>query len=224
MVQENANPFEGTDVPNEPSWRSHDFYNDEAIVARPMVGTATIPSRYSTIQQLWYSKLLQRFRWAQKQHRRRRLLSDPASRSQRAIRENGPVGVPAIELICDANKSSSFGMLKDLTEAVDSMHRKDTLQSILQVGRMTWSVLVCLDELETLGSEEVAVVRELGKAATIAYGRLHAVSNGHSATEYDDVVEKACNAASMVSDTIITVVGEIFGQKDLLEDRVAWES
>ena len=243
VLQENANPFEGINRLNELTWKSHDFYNDEAVVAKSMVGTATTPSRYSTAQQLWYSRLVQIFRKSQERHRLWRSSSNASNKGRRAIRASDDVDTLSIKLICEFDRSSRFEMLRRLTKEVESMWSKVDPRRIHRAVRLTWSTLACLDELETLGSEEVAEVRAMGKAATIAYapllgeeivlsaehgakswkGKENNVSDSHAATaEHHETLDQACHGAHVWLDIIITITGEVFGQRDLLEYRTVW--
>ncbi|KAK5679455.1 hypothetical protein LTS10_008273 [Elasticomyces elasticus] len=116
-----------------------------------------------------------------------------------------------------------------------------------------WSLLARLDDVGTMNNQEVYAIREFGKRAvlvqlsfhdTVAAAQLEAMSNeGEPETdptkslnaEVEEQVETspqtepaetdspAAQNTAATLDMIITIIGEVFGQRDLLEFRRPWE-
>ncbi|KAK5692048.1 hypothetical protein LTR97_011221 [Elasticomyces elasticus] len=116
-----------------------------------------------------------------------------------------------------------------------------------------WSLLARLDDVGTMNNQEVYAIREFGKKAVlvqlsfhdpVAAAQLEAMNNeGEPETEttksLDTEVEEgvetrpqteatepdspAAHNTAITLDMIITIIGEMFGQRDLLEFRRPWE-
>ncbi|KAK3628140.1 hypothetical protein LTR56_014269 [Elasticomyces elasticus] len=116
-----------------------------------------------------------------------------------------------------------------------------------------WSLLARLDDVGTMNNQEVYAIREFGKKAVlvqlsfhdpVAAAQLEAISNeGEPETDptksLDAEVERgvetspqsgpietdspAAQNTAITLDMIITIIGEVFGQRDLLEFRRPWE-
>ncbi|KAK5686733.1 hypothetical protein LTR17_026887 [Elasticomyces elasticus] len=113
-----------------------------------------------------------------------------------------------------------------------------------------WSLLARLDDVGTMNNQEVYAIREFGKKAVlvqlsfhdpVAAAQLEAMSNeGEPDTkslnaEVEEGVETspqldpietdspAAHNTAVTLDMIITIIGEVFGQRDLLEFRRPWE-
>lgn len=102
-----------------------------------------------------------------------------------------------------------------------------------RLGAWLWSLLARLPDVGTLGSDEVSVVRDLGKRAVwVHLGWQDATIAAATAEQYDDakeageVQEKALATPDentrATLDMILTVAGEVYGQRDLLEFREHW--
>ena len=98
------------------------------------------------------------------------------------------------------------------------------------VGAWAWGLLAKCRELECMTSEEVGVVRKLGQRAVfllrrIAAGELNGIE--HDAGEEAHVEETGAvtdgETIHATLDIIVTIVGECFGQRDLLDLRLTWE-
>ena len=118
-----------------------------------------------------------------------------------------------------------------------------------RVGAWVWSILGKCPELGAMDSDEVSEMRELARKA----GSGLLIKKGSTASEGSILEEAECTgsrqetegvadsyrgksdrsgeteaaefvAKTMVLDMIVTVVGEVYGQRDLLETRPIWTS
>lgn len=100
-----------------------------------------------------------------------------------------------------------------------------------------WSLLARLPDVGTLGGEEVFVVRDLGKRAVwVGLGWQDDAVAKATEAQYEDGEEG--DVAVVASDGVITadentlatlcmiltIAGELYGQRDLLEFRQRWDA
>jgi hypothetical protein len=113
-----------------------------------------------------------------------------------------------------------------------------------------WALLAKLNDVGTMNNDEVFVLRDLGKRALVIQisfnnaamaAQLEEISRAEAASESDEAntsqhdAAKTDTAGSSVTqkldpentlatlDMIVTIVGEFFGQRDLLDSRLSWD-
>jgi hypothetical protein len=113
-----------------------------------------------------------------------------------------------------------------------------------------WALLAKLNDVGTMNNDEVFVLRDLGKRALVIQisfnnaamaAQLEEISRAEAASESDEAntsqhdAAKTDTAGSSVTqkldpentlatlDMIVTIVGEFFGQRDLLDSRRSWD-
>jgi hypothetical protein len=113
-----------------------------------------------------------------------------------------------------------------------------------------WALLAKLNDVGTMNNDEVFVLRDLGKRALVISisfnnaamaAQLEEISRAEAASESDEAntsqhdAAKTDTAGSSVTqkldpentlaalDMIVTIVGEFFGQRDLLDSRRSWD-
>jgi hypothetical protein len=113
-----------------------------------------------------------------------------------------------------------------------------------------WALLAKLNDVGTMNNDEVFVLRDLGKRALVISisfnnaamaAQLEEISRAEAASESDEPntsqhdAAKTDTAGSSVTqkldpentlatlDMIVTIVGEFFGQRDLLDSRRSWD-
>ena len=97
-----------------------------------------------------------------------------------------------------------------------------------RVGAWIWAVLGKCPERGQCVSEEIGELRVMARAAVELLQEGDGSGDGreseHAAgTQEEYRGAKSWQTTSMVLDMILTIVGEVYGQRDLLEERRTWE-
>ena len=268
------------------AWDVTGFYVDEAVVAPRIIGTASTPCWFPPAQVQYHKTVLTQF------HTLRHYLFNAETGGNG--RESQSTTNPGIDQsrpsfpIGNANPSTSdvrrmdeaekMEALRCLSRELDCVTRQDRAK-IYRLGAWCWAVLGSLDGSETLGSDELAEVRGLAKAAVttlqretrggtsaditqtnkmedalddfaspasaenmlvshlersndIGRGRIRddgergpdtvALHNLAEESKIETGDDRSCTTLLMVCEMILTVVGEVYGQRDLLDSRLTW--
>lgn len=154
-----------------------------------------------------------------------------------------------VQLAC-MDAETVLGLVRFLNEKLDTWLRYPDEKIVSRVSAWVWAILgKCRDRGE-LASEEIGEIRELAqgairlqeqrKAGTKANGNHEsgnsfgedgderndgsaAVGEGAKIAKegIDEILDRTAMIPMML-DMIITVVGEVYGQRDLLESRIKW--
>ena len=145
-------------------------------------------------------------------------------------------------------------LVRFLSQRLEKMLRTKDLTEISRVGAWVWAILgKCRDQGE-LASEEISELRELAQIALRLQRHGHEEGKGEDAdievesshngdVEDNDAAEVAAASdsrkdvtitvegglrgrqiLSTTLDMVITIVGEVYGQRDLLEHRRKWSA
>ncbi|KAF2149914.1 hypothetical protein K461DRAFT_270479 [Myriangium duriaei CBS 260.36] len=200
------------------------FMSDGACIAAPRAEETA--QGLSMAQTAYYTALTQRF--VRHRARLRRAQTQGGSdvegtcAARLAKLEDPPSAVVGL------GQDATLRLLTALDEALDAALGDETQGIIPPVlGRWAWALLGVLTEVGELRSGEVGVVRDLAKRA--AWGMSWLRMRGGDELEVARRralgvlgVEEGREGTMAMLESIVTVVGECYGQRDLLEGRLAW--
>lgn len=223
------------------------YWEDETYVAAPHPAPSGLATKLSAAQLRYYESLLAQFRLLQATLRCTppletiqelppdRLISFPADSQQAAERWEKHVMTsdPSMVQMACMDTDSVWELVRKLGEMLSKI-----TENPQRLGAWAWAVLGRCPELGMCHSEEVGDLRALARTAALL---LHA----HDIEGSDGKSEQAVGAgqgsgikeqgppgpemdinwasSETALDMIITVVGEIYGQRDLLEQRRVWQ-
>lgn len=127
-----------------------------------------------------------------------------------------------VQLAC-MDVDSTWELLKLLGDTLG-----DEDEQSASIGAWLWAGLARCPDLGTLVSEEVAELRALANIAAKSLQAGENLDEDHNrilaVTMEHDLGIGAAISQRMILDMVLTVVGEVYGQRDLLEYREVWES
>lgn len=282
-------------------WAAEGFHEDEAVVAPIEIGPAERPSPFPSAQRRYYRSLLSRFKNVQRQLRAIPSSSETSNLKRPVQFQSGLEADrarwhqttrtldPAIVQLRRLDAASTFALLQLLTQEMSTL-RPTEAAGVRRFGAWAWVTLAKTPQIETLASEEIAEVRELGKAAIEVLTQ--SIESGNDLLHKEDTSERIARRGAdfeaitgtdsefmdqsrrtllhsleeepltcseyqapnlqriinaewsneesgalpsngafssrptqilgMVLEMIITIVGEIYGQRDLLDHRLVW--
>lgn len=150
------------------------YYDDGAYIAAPPIGPQRPPSngdlevsnvdRQVDADTAFHASLLARFT-AHRLALRQQASPTPRPMQNLSSWQTGILSKPPLpKQLANMDYDSTFAMLGIVTELVQ---RKQvcTVAEMKRLGSWVWSLLAKVEELGTLSSEEVSIVREVGKSA-----------------------------------------------------------
>jgi hypothetical protein len=196
------------------------YWEDETFIGAPSKAVVESESRYGKAQLRYHENLLVQFKVLQATLRctpplekvrglgKDVLISLPSG-SEKALekwktylKEKDPVTVQ----IASVDGETLWELVRLLQELLED-DAEENEEEITKWGAWCWAVLGRCPGRGECGAEEVAELRSLARAAVVCLQQL----------EGEDQDLKR-----MVLDVVITIVGEVYGQRDLLEERRVW--
>lgn len=143
---------------------------------------------------------------------------------------------PRLQQVARMSQQAALQLLRKITES--HLPREHTIS--VATSAWIWALLARLSEVGSMNNDQVAIVRELGKQAILvqlslddptAAAQLDELSqtgattsdNQNRSEESGSSDDDARDVSFAALDAIIFIVGDIFGQRDLLEFRKTWE-
>ncbi|KPI41793.1 uncharacterized protein AB675_5314 [Cyphellophora attinorum] len=224
------------------------YYEDGAYSAAPDTSAETTnDAPLSPSQTRSYEVMLAQFRQVQAT-----LRCQPPFEKIQALGEDQPISFPSgnanaeelwqemltafepniVQIAC-MNEESVANLLRLIKREFEwQINREGSVRYGL--GTWLWACLAKMPDLGTLDSDEVAELRELGKIAATAVEELYIgepdrddkeVAQEHAEYMENDADSLIGHAKDnrIILDMVITVVGEVYGQRDLLPKRVTWK-
>jgi hypothetical protein len=220
------------------------YYDDDAYIAAPDPKPDKVnDAQLSPTQTRSYDVMLAQFRALQAT-----LRCQPPLEKIQALRKNQPISCPSgsakarqqweaiiedsapnmVQVAC----MDSGSVANVLSLVKEELERQIDEEGGVRhdLGAWLWALLAKIPDLGTLDGEEVAELRELGKLAADAVGEVY---TGEPGKDDEEAAEELggdseimmgmgqCNR--VILDMVITVVGEVYGQRDLLPSRIAWK-
>lgn len=225
------------------------YFDDGAYTAAPLPPSE---SRIPPAQQRYYESLLARFASVRaslndspplteiQQLRSSQLISFPTSSAkareqwEEHILNNDP---HPVQLAC-MDGDSIFELIGFLTRRMARLINRNEV-TVRRVGAWAWAALARCRDRGELGSEETSELRSFATRAATVLGEFSATEPElRKETAHDEGISTIASPTSepskgdskaatipglkVVLDIIITIVGELYGQRDLLETREVW--
>jgi hypothetical protein len=218
------------------------YWDEETYIAAPLPTVAEDPKTQLCAAQIrYYDSLLAQFRLLQATLRctppleavkamgKERLISLPRENEkarmawERHIRE----AEPAMVQMASVDGETGWELVELVGELLEKSMDRDE-EVLRRLGAWVWAVLGKCPERGMCGAEEVAELRALARKAVELLEERGGIGDGrqtHARSDGEDGMSrgKALVMRDAVLDMIITVVGEVYGQRDLLESRRIWQ-